>query len=305
MAATGTAPYDWAQRVLAATSEADLNALWLEAINGDFGTASRFALISENQAALRRVNQTMMTVADRALAPISRVNQQGAATLFRSTVPGLIDEFGNVNALIAKNYYQAQRFVYFKQQVMSNGITAKRAQNNLRRQATNRAQAQLQSQLAVANGYKAKLPGFDPLAKADSVVNYGMSLFMKNGPQAKQEIMNAITRAVASYNRDTILFNSALDSDVVGVQRVAEPGACDFCAMVAFDRYGSARVSSYAANYHNNCHCTIETLYENDKPIVPDYYADFEYAPSDLSIDLTSESWANFKKNYPPDFISA
>ncbi|HLP97662.1 MAG TPA: hypothetical protein VK149_04375 [Sideroxyarcus sp.] len=313
MAQTGVAPADWAQRVLAARTQDELNALWTEAVMGDFGTRARYALINENQAALRRVDQVMQRTAMTAFKPLDRLSQQGAATLFRDTVPGLIDEFGNVNAQLAKNYYQTQRFNYYHDRFMAKAddgiLLNRRASKNLARQATSRAQAQLDSALQLANGYQAKLPKFDALAKSDTIVNYAMRLFMSQGAGAAGEISNALTRAVASYNRDTILYNSALDKDVVAVQRVAEPNACDFCQMVAFDSYGSARTSSYAADYHSNCRCSVETLYKGDKPLVPDYYKDFPYGSNyadleDAQFDASTSAIDELRKVFTADYVS-
>jgi hypothetical protein len=92
-----------------------------------------------------------------------------------------------------------------------------------------------------------------------------------------------MTRAVGSYNRDTILYNAGLDDAVVTVQRVAEADACAFCALMAFSSTRSAsgqsldvRTTQYAVDFHARCRCSIETLYEGDDPIRPPYYDQFE-----------------------------
>lgn len=274
------APYDWQGRVQRATSLAELDALWAEARSGGYGTAARYLLVKRNQATIRVLEKTLVATAEKALAPLGGLTQTGAATLLRGTVPGLVETFGNANAQAAIEYYNTQRDLAIQAlRGRSVGYTPQQVSRNTRRRATARATAQFKS-------YVAKQPVIDSSKTVNSIINYGMQSFMQQGgAMARANISNAMTRATAAYNRDTILYNSALDPEVVGVQRVAEADACAFCAMVAFDQYGSARVSGYAADYHNNCRCSIETLYAGDKPYRPEYYDDFPYAPADPSLE--------------------
>jgi hypothetical protein len=128
----------------------------------------------------------------------------------------------------------------------------------------------------------AKLPTFNAPQISEPIIGQGMKTFMAAGFEPMTaDVTRAMTRAVASYNRDTMLYNASLDEAVYAVQRVAEPNACGFCQLVAFE---SARVTteegvrtaSYAIDFHNNCKCSIETLYIGDRPIRPDYYDEFE-----------------------------
>lgn len=56
--------------------------------------------------------------------------------------------------------------------------------------------------------------------------------------------------------RDTILGNTRIDSEAIGWSRVARPGACKFCAMLAGKGsvFRSESTAIFAA--HTNCHCT-------------------------------------------------
>jgi hypothetical protein len=105
-----------------------------------------------------------------------------------------------------------------------------------------------------------------------------MKVRAKDGHQAAVGAMNnAITREVASYHRDTVLFNAALDPYVSRVQRVAQATACEFCRLMALgSTNGRVRVSSYAVKFHDHCHCTIQPLFDGEDPIRPDYYDEFE-----------------------------
>lgn len=267
------------EKIRKASSLSELEDIYKQARDAGLNDRARYTLVRRNQATIGKVNDILKQTAERAFAPLGRLSQQGAGALFRSTVPGLIDEFGNFNAQVAKTYYETQRelaYAALRGQGYSRGGLVPAAKR--RAAATFAGQA-----------YVAKVPDFDIRSQVESIVGYGMKSFTQYGAaQASANVENALTRAVAAYNRDTLLFNSALDPAVVGVQRVAEPDACEFCQMVAFDQTGSVRVSGYAADYHNHCRCSIETLYAGDTPYRPDYYDDFEYG-SVRSIDNLPE----------------
>lgn len=248
----------------------------------------RYNLMRENQAAMKRVNDLASETTARALSDLGGLAQNEVGGLLREVVPGIVDQFGNVNANIAIDYYGQQRELAFK--ALEGQYSGR---YGVRKAANRRAQAQLK-----AAAYNPQLPEFDAAAKSESIIGFGMKTWV-NGGDVAGEVSNAVTREVASYNRDTILYNSALDPEVTGVQRVAEPNACDFCQMVAFDSYGSARVSGYAADYHNNCHCSIETLYRGDAPVRPDYYDEFEYGNIEASKNESSADTRSFFQQNP------
>jgi len=266
-------------------------------------TAERYALQKRNQATLRQVNDLLLREADTVLGKAEGLAQQETGGYLRKVVPGMIDRYGKVNAAAAMKYYDAQRAEWLKGVNRAPTTSAgrnRRIRQNQNRNAERFASAKLQGQL-----YVARMPKFDAITKSEGIIGYGMSLLQEAGFMSmKDEMANAMTRAVASYNRDTLLYNSALDPNVVGVQRVAELGACDFCQMVAFGRDGQVRVGSYAANWHNNCKCSIETLYEGDQPYKPDYYDDFETGAPDQSTEEFAASWEQFKKDFPQKFVS-
>jgi hypothetical protein len=250
-------------------------------------TRERYKLQQRNQNNIRRVNTLMERESRTLFSLLSDPTQAQMGGFLRKTVPGLVDKYGKVNAAIAVQYYDAQRAEYESRKGSSRNAVSR---------GQRFANARLQSAV-----YVAKLPKFDVLKKAEPVIGYGMSLFQKNGFNGLElEITNAMTRAIASYNRDTILYNSAIDRDVVGVQRVAQSGACDFCQTVAFDSYGSVRVSSYAIEFHNHCQCTIETIFEGDTAYRPDYYDQFPYGgQTGYATDTSS-----LKEEYGAGFVS-
>lgn len=247
----------------------------------------RYLLGQRNQATMKQVSNLLQAETTKVLGVASTYTQQELGGFLRSVVPGLIDKYGNVNAVAAMKYYDDQRTAYLLANPTA-GTSTSRAGARLIAQRT--AAAQLRGQL-----YVARMAPQNVKAKAEPIIGYGMQRFTEAGFDASATaVNNALTRAVASFNRDTMLYNSALDTAVVTVQRVAEANACEFCAMMAFrstktisrlnadgststNLVDNVRTSSYAVEFHDNCHCSIETLYEGDSPIVPDYYKDFKY----------------------------
>lgn len=241
---------------------------------------AKYEATKRNQATMAQVETLLTREAQSVLAYGKDMSRMELGGFLRKSVPGLIDRWGNVNASAAVKYYDEQRLAWQQSNprgALSTSSSARRAETKLRnRKAERFAAARLKSQV-----YLAQMPKFDAVKLADPIVGYGMARFTEEGFEVmSDQVTSAMTRAVASYNRDTILYNAAIDDAVVGVQRVAEPTACAFCAMVAFGSgvmYGrESRVSSYAIDFHNNCHCSIETLYIGDNPIRPDYYDQFE-----------------------------
>lgn len=233
-----------------------------------------YNLARRNQATMRRVETLLLRETNTVLGVGAGFGQQEMGGFLRTVVPELIDRFGNINATAAVDYYNDRRNLWIREQ--GGSPVARQGRQNLRRQADRRATAELRSQV-----FLAKRAPLNPQELAEGPIGYGMKLFQQRGFSAlRLNLGNAMTRAVASYNRDTILYNSALDSDVVGVQRVAEPGACGFCRLRAVESVNSRRTRgiapAYAVQYHDNCRCSIETLYRGDQLIKPEYYRQFE-----------------------------
>ena len=238
------------------------------------------ATAREKYEAARR-NQASMLAVENALKRESAsvlglaaglTNQQEIGGYLRRVVPGLIDRWGKVNATAALDYYDQQRDVYLRERA-----SATQSRTNQRRAASRFASATLVGQI-----YKATAPAFNALEKAEPIIGLGVKRFNELGFASMEiGVTNAMTRAVASYNRDTLLYNSAIDSAVVKVQRIAEPRACGFCRTMAFESFRvtsktGVRLADYAIKFHDNCRCSIETLYEGDEPIRPEYYDQFE-----------------------------
>lgn len=252
--------------------------------NGHFITYDRYKyeLQRRNWATLDRVEALATAEARDVVGIAEGFAQQEFGGFLRQVLFPIVDKWGNVNATAAMDYYNDSRDVWYmmhRDEYPSN--VRGRGARTIGQAADRYAGARLRGQIrkATLKDYKFILPTYDVIGKSEYIINAGMKAFMKQPfPDAVKTIENALTRQVASFHRDAILFNAGLDASVHKVQRVAERNACDFCRMVAFAGKESARrvsrTSSYAVHWHDNCKCTIEVLFEGDEPITPDYYND-------------------------------
>jgi len=238
----------------------------------------RYNAARRNQATMRQVESLMLRETEAVLNVGRDYDRQTFGGLVRTALPVIVDKYGRINAVAAMKYYDEQRLAALSKATLLPGPANRSGRNAARSRAERFAAARLRSQI-----YVATMPAFNVAEKTSPIIGWTMSVFAENGfDAASAAAKNAMTRAVASYNRDTMLYNSALDPDVRGVQRIAEVGACSFCRLMAFaSTKGSGgrldvRVGSYAADFHNSCRCSIETLYDGDEPVRPAYYDQFE-----------------------------
>jgi len=232
---------------------------------------ARKALALENRRTMRHVSTLMKAEAVKVISQGQNLGQQEMGGFLRTAIPAIIARYGNLNAVTAANYYDQVR-----------AISAKGAKS-----------------------YKAVVPAFDALERADTVINYGMKTFMAQGFERLPELVAAaMTTPVAGYNRDTIDANAGLDTSAKTVQRIAEPNACAFCALLAFSTTSTAegktigtRTFSYAPDFHDNCHCTVEVIFEGQDPIVPDYYKDFAMEYADTTGGSAKDVLAQIRAN--------
>jgi len=229
---------------------------------------ARYLLAQRNQSTLARVNALAMQNARTVFLTGAELDRQTFGGFVRRVLPPIVDQWGKVNAVAAMDHYDASRELWY--QVHGEKAPGGQAYARSTRYAS-----------AITSGriYKATIPNFDSVALANPVVNEMMKTFATNGFDASSSAgQNAITRTIAQYNRDTMLFNSGLDESVKRVQRVAEFNACGFCKSLAVGGYGrtSTRTSDYAVKWHNHCRCSIEVLFDGDKEVRPEYYDQIE-----------------------------
>lgn len=267
----------------------------------------RYELQKRNQATMAQVNKLVTDEASKVLTLADSLDQQTVGGMLRTVVPGLVDKYGKVNAALAAKYYDEQRALWRQQNPTPFAPSSQRRRNlanGQNRKAERVASAKLRSEI-----YVASVPDFNAQKIAEPIIGWGMSRLMDEGTTAMRDaVTNSLTRAVGSYNRDTLLYNAGLDTAVWKVQRVAEPNACAFCIMVAFSSPGwtvsDVRTADYAIDFHDHCKCSIETLYEGDKPFRPDYYDGFEQqyidATSEVGTTNTKDILAALRKQAKP-----
>lgn len=236
----------------------------------------RYLASQRNQANMRAVETLLEREAITVIDTGRELERQELGGFLRTVVPSLVDRYGNINATAALQYYDQQREAWEK----ANPALVRQLSRDARRgQQTRFASAATRGAI-----YRATRPEFNPVDITDPIIGFSMARFTEDGFGAmRDQVVSAMTRAVAAYNRDTVLYNSALDPGVITVQRVAEPKACAFCRLMAFSSTRSAagqpldvRTTQYAVDFHDRCRCSIETIYQGDSPIRPDYYDDFE-----------------------------
>lgn len=224
---------------------------------------TKYELIRRNQAALDAVNRLASEEAMTVMTAGLNLEKQVYGGFSREVLPALLDKWGNVNANAAIEHYNALRLEW----------STKNPRQRDKRQGRVYAEKVLQGQL-----YAAKLPQFNLEQLAEPIIGTAMQAYVLGGAEAANTAgRNALLRQIGAYNRDTMLFNAGLDDAVMGVQRVASINACAFCKTLAlgYGRRGT-QVSDYAVNWHAHCRCSIEVLYEGDKPVRPDYYDEYE-----------------------------
>lgn len=118
------------------------------------------------------------------------------------------------------------------------------------------------------------------------------------------EIETLATKEIERGYRDSILGNSRQDDDAIGWSRVARPGACKFCVMLA-DKgavYRSESTAIFAA--HGKCHCAARPAFRNGdhgpEATVIQYVASAKRARNDeVQAARNARVRAYLNENYP------
>lgn len=118
------------------------------------------------------------------------------------------------------------------------------------------------------------------------------------------EIVALTEKEIARGFRDSILGNTRIDEDAVGWSRVARPGACKFCSMLA-DKgavYRSESTAIFAG--HKNCNCAAQPKFRNGQrgpeANVVQYEASARRARTQREQDArNARVRAYLNKNYP------
>lgn len=83
---------------------------------------------------------------------------------------------------------------------------------------------------------------------------------------ARDALRGASTRMVMMGGRDTITYAAHVDPAAMGWERIIEPGACGFCAMLA-GRGAVYKESTVDFRAHDHCHCVARVVFAGQKSI--------------------------------------
>lgn len=209
-------------------------------------------LVNEHQTNMQRVNILAQTEARKVLSvtPEMTFNQQ--AGYVRNTIPELIKKYGNIAALIGTNHYNDWRAV----QAADLGLSA----------------------------FTAEVPtNIDFTEKVDNMLGYSIAKNSNAGLTAMTGfIVKELTLHVTNYDRTAIKENAKRETQVVKIQRVAEATACAFCRTLAAAGVFYTGIASaddyvdYADDWHSECHCSTEVIYQSQDFVKPSYYDSLE-----------------------------
>lgn len=205
-------------------------------------------LVTKNSNNILRVGILAQNEVRQVLRPAKNLSFNDQAGLVRTAIPAIADRYGNLSQVLALDYYQDFR-----------------ALNN------------------VKGNFTPKATKLDLSEKLDNLMGTGIAAGYNTGYQALENYLSdGITRITAAYNRDTIIDNASFDTQAAMIQRVANATACSFCIGQALEASTSEVIVSgntiieYQNDWHDNCGCTSEVIYEGQDLIRPSYYDSFE-----------------------------
>ena len=84
--------------------------------------------------------------------------------------------------------------------------------------------------------------------------------------KAQDALRGASTRMTLMGGRNTIVRAAGIDPVATGWERVIEPGACSFCAMLA-GRGGVYSEATVDFRAHDHCHCVARPVFKGQKSV--------------------------------------
>lgn len=240
--------------------------------------------VNKHQTNLKRVNILAKNEANKVLSVLDDMTFNQQASHVRNTVPTIIQKYGMVAATVGATHYNEMR--------------------NLQAKDYN-----LEPLIAVVP------TKIDFTEKIDNMLGFGISKNSTLGVQAMRSfLVQELTLHVTNYDRETIDYNANREAKNVKIQRVAEADACAFCSTLAAAgviyegiAYDEDYVA-YANDWHSNCQCSTEVIYENQQGqfeslIRPSYYDSLETnyqkavaAQEQIRKDLIDKYSADFDK---------
>jgi hypothetical protein len=145
--------------------------------------------------------------------------------------------------------------------------------------AADAAQYYSASRVVAGNNYlnvPGQLPDEAYINKVLNIMGPGQFYhYLKDNPEdnaatmAADGLRGSATRLVMAGGRDTITATTPQDPVAKGWERVIEPGACSFCAMLA-SRGAVYKESTVDFRAHDHCHCVARAVFEGQKSVNQD-----------------------------------
>jgi hypothetical protein len=142
--------------------------------------------------------------------------------------------------------------------------------------AADAAQYYSASRIIAGNNYlnvPGQAPDEDYINKVLNIMGPGQFYhYLKDQPEdnaatmAADGLRGAATRLVLAGGRDTVTGTTPLDPMARGWERVIEPGACSFCAMLA-SRGAVYKESTVDFRAHDHCHCVARAVFIGQKSV--------------------------------------
>jgi hypothetical protein len=110
---------------------------------------------------------------------------------------------------------------------------------------------------------------------------------------ARDALRGASTRMVMMGGRDTITHAVHIDPVARGWERVIEPGACSFCAMLA-GRGAVYKESTVDFRAHDHCHCVARAVFTGQKSINDDLSAEWGKATAGTRGKEALKAWNRY-----------
>jgi hypothetical protein len=110
---------------------------------------------------------------------------------------------------------------------------------------------------------------------------------------ARDALRGASTRMVMMGGRDTVTNAVRSDPMAKGWERVIEPGACGFCAMLA-GRGAVYKASSVDFRAHDHCHCVARAVFIGQQSVNKDLSAEWGQATKGTSGKDAIRAWNSY-----------
>jgi len=193
-------------------------------------TATDVRTLRQGQAAIAdMVRETL----DDLVRSLNLSNPEAARDLLLQVVPGLVEQYGDMAASVAADWYDDVR--------AAEGV-----------RSTFRARAQQSPYLDAVDG---------------TVRRASAGLFTQDSAAVLTALSGPVGKYVLAAGRQTIIASTDRDPAASGWQRITRAGACDFCRMLA-GRGGVYRQASVHFASHDDCHCAAVPSWDRDAPEV-------------------------------------